>query len=186
MQQYNYSGPNNAAITLSASFDAVLTGDADVTGSIVVALARNGADVPQSTDFGTLVFESVLGADYRKQVCDPGRESQVEVERKMFGFDHADLGALLVRKWRLFPALEAVLQLHHDPRIAAQLALPPLYTLAVAVVAAARIAVIGPEFFDEDIIADTLGRLDIDVGDIEAISRAGEERFQTIYCELLG
>jgi len=56
MQQYIYSGgPGN--VTMSAMFDGTISGEASITGSLVVARAINGADVPLSTDFATLVYE---------------------------------------------------------------------------------------------------------------------------------
>ena len=61
MQQYFYSG-GPSAVTMSAMFDGTISGEARITGSLVVARAINGADVPLSTDFGTLVFE-ILALD---------------------------------------------------------------------------------------------------------------------------
>jgi len=38
-----------------------------------------------------------------------------ETEREVLGFDHAQVGALLVEKWKLSPMLEESIGLHHDP-----------------------------------------------------------------------
>jgi HD-like signal output (HDOD) protein len=39
-----------------------------------------------------------------------------ETERELLGFDHAQVGALLVNKWKLSPLLEETIGLHHDPQ----------------------------------------------------------------------
>jgi len=61
MQQYIYSGPADI-VTMSALFDGSISGEASITGALVVARAQNGADVPLTRDFGTLVFE-ILALD---------------------------------------------------------------------------------------------------------------------------
>ncbi|MEZ4388738.1 MAG: HDOD domain-containing protein [Candidatus Krumholzibacteriia bacterium] len=38
-----------------------------------------------------------------------------ETEQELLGFDHAQVGALLVGKWKLSPMLEDVIGHHHDP-----------------------------------------------------------------------
>lgn len=60
MQQYIYSGVSNSLVTLSAVIDGVTSGEAFIEGSLVVARAFNGADVPMSTDFSTLTREILL------------------------------------------------------------------------------------------------------------------------------
>ena len=39
----------------------------------------------------------------------------LDVEREMFGFDHADLGGMLLRKWRFPESLEQAVWRHHQP-----------------------------------------------------------------------
>ncbi len=56
MQQYDYSGAGST-VNLSALVTGTTSGEARITSSIVVIKASNGADVPVSTDYGTLVFE---------------------------------------------------------------------------------------------------------------------------------
>lgn len=41
------------------------------------------------------------------------------VEQEMFGFDHAELGAALLERWNLPPALTAAVRYHHEPERAA-------------------------------------------------------------------
>jgi len=54
-------------------------------------------------------------------------------ERKIFGFDHADVGRLLMQRWKLPPNIEEVVAFHHQPQRAA------LYPMEAAVVHVADI-----------------------------------------------
>ncbi len=50
------------------------------------------------------------------QILEASSEAQVPyylVERDLLGFDHGDLGALLIREWNLSPALEEAVRRHH-------------------------------------------------------------------------
>jgi len=38
----------------------------------------------------------------------------IDAERKVFGFDHAELGACVVAKWKLSESLETAIRFHHD------------------------------------------------------------------------
>lgn len=110
-------------------------------------LARHAAHRPSADPFlcgllhdvGTMALERVLGARYLAAGFAPGDDAQLEVERATFGVDHCDLGAMVAARWQLFPELELVAQLHHDPEAADALALPPATQAAIDVVALARI-----------------------------------------------
>ena len=91
-------------------------------------------------DLGTLVLDRLFGPRYARLGIVPGDERQVALEQEQFGFDHADLGAMAVARWNLFPELELVVQLHHDPLAAERLALPVATRVAVELVALARLA----------------------------------------------
>ncbi len=93
-------------------------------------------------DIGTLVLDRLLGARYAKLALVPGDERQCEREQAEFGFDHADLGALAVARWNLFPELELVAQLHHQPLEAERLRLDAPAQAAIELVALARLMVL--------------------------------------------
>jgi putative nucleotidyltransferase with HDIG domain len=64
-------------------------------------------------DVGRLVL---IGLDPRFEASvepDAGPEARVRAERDRFGIDHALAGAVLVRRWRLPPALAAAVERHH-------------------------------------------------------------------------
>jgi len=48
--------------------------------------------------------------------------SEVEAEQQIFGFNHCDVGSLLVQRWGLSEHLEKAVFLHHEPELAAALA----------------------------------------------------------------
>ncbi len=47
--------------------------------------------------------------------------SFADVEREVFGFDHAEIGAQVARKWKLPGNLEAAIRYHHEPESLAKL-----------------------------------------------------------------
>ncbi len=54
-------------------------------------------------------YEQVVARVYNEKV------SFIEAERDQFGFDHAELGALIATKWNLPPNLIGVIRNHHNP-----------------------------------------------------------------------
>lgn len=68
-------------------------------------------------DLGKIALNNVAPDDYAKVVARVynDRVSFVTAEREVFGFDHAEFGALVVEKWRLAPRLESAIRLHHTP-----------------------------------------------------------------------
>ena len=95
-------------------------------------------------DVGTMALEHFVGRSYTTAGFAPGDERQVAIERDSLGFDHCDLGAMIAARWQLFPELELVTQLHHEPDAAAELALAPSARAAIDIVALAR-AVVAPQ-----------------------------------------
>lgn len=93
-------------------------------------------------DIGTLVLDRLLGERYARLALVPGEERQCEVEQRELGFDHADLGALAVARWNLFPELELVAQLHHHPLEGERLKLAATAQAAIELVALARLMVL--------------------------------------------
>jgi putative nucleotidyltransferase with HDIG domain len=99
----------------------------------------------------------------------------VDVEREAFGFDHAEVGALVVAKWSFSPQLQEAVRWHHDPRQATE---SP--TFAALVSLANSIAVkleIGPE-----------KRKDLDLASLDAAAMLGldGERLDQLFAESRG
>lgn len=65
-------------------------------------------------DIGKLAFEKLLrGTDTSQPEWN--KASFLELERALFGIDHAMLGAEMARRWRLPENLVHTIQYHHDP-----------------------------------------------------------------------
>lgn len=93
-------------------------------------------------DIGTLVLDRLFGERYARLGIVPGDERQVALEQQEFGFDHTDLGAMAVARWKLFPELELVVQLHHQPLVADLLGLPASARAVIELVALARLSLV--------------------------------------------
>lgn len=68
-------------------------------------------------DVGKLAFDARFRGDYLRQVAPHIRPDRTftEAERKAFGFDHAQLGAELARRWKLPDRIVNAIAFHHDP-----------------------------------------------------------------------
>ncbi len=67
-------------------------------------------------DVGKLVLASAEGRKYGTltQLADAEGASLVELERKVFGFDHSEIGARLLERWRLPAEVVAPIRHHHN------------------------------------------------------------------------
>jgi putative nucleotidyltransferase with HDIG domain len=70
----------------------------------------------QAPEKMTLVVQEVYNT--------PGGASFCEMEKQVFGFDHAELGQLVAKKWNFAEEIELVIGHHHQPR--ARQGIPPL------------------------------------------------------------
>lgn len=66
----------------------------------------------------TIVVENVYN--------NPGGASFCELEREVFGFDHAELGRVIARKWNFSEEIELVIGKHHQVRPTRDRSMPPL------------------------------------------------------------
>lgn len=68
-------------------------------------------------DIGKLVLSQNFAQRYKKVEEKVVKEdfSYREAEGEIFGFDHAQVGALLVKKWNFSQELEKVIEFHHEP-----------------------------------------------------------------------
>jgi HD-like signal output (HDOD) protein len=68
-------------------------------------------------DIGKLVLNHQVPEVFDEIVQVVYNENQPfnETERRYLGFDHAQVGALLINKWNLSPVLEETILRHHDP-----------------------------------------------------------------------
>jgi len=68
-------------------------------------------------DIGKLVLSQNFSQKYRKVEEKAVRDkvSYREAENEILGFDHTQVGALLLRKWNFSQDLEKVIEFHHEP-----------------------------------------------------------------------
>jgi putative nucleotidyltransferase with HDIG domain len=68
-------------------------------------------------DLGKIAINNSAPDEYSRVVAQVYNEGVgfVEAEREIFGFDHAEVGALVAAKWKLPPRLETAIRLHHSP-----------------------------------------------------------------------
>lgn len=75
----------------------------------------------------------------------------IDAENELFETNHADLGFLLAKKWKLSVLLANCIKYHHDPLSSS---MPQVSTLAYA---ANKISHDEPDLFDEELIKEQLG-----------------------------
>lgn len=121
---------------------------------VAAAIARrlasklDGVGVEESFISGLLhdIGKSVLNINFFDKYSEVVRETYntdgdwVRIERKLLGFDHSQVGAVVVRKWNLARTLEEAVRYHHNPKVAGEF---PVLTATVALA---------------DEIANTLGK----------------------------
>lgn len=75
-------------------------------------------------DIGKVIMNNGARDRYQQAMllCKQEGLSSVEAEHRTFGFSHVDVGAVLVQRWELTPALEQAVFLHHDPELAESIA----------------------------------------------------------------
>ncbi|MFO1476322.1 MAG: HDOD domain-containing protein [Verrucomicrobiota bacterium] len=68
-------------------------------------------------DVGRLVFASAEGIEYSRLLARAGKDrlDVVELERTVYGFDHAEMGAHLLRRWHLPEGIVGGVRFHHHP-----------------------------------------------------------------------
>lgn len=71
-------------------------------------------------DVGRLVMVSQMPSVYRELVDESRHKGELmyRLERRVLGFDHADVGAALLARWRLPPSLIGTVAHHHQPAAA--------------------------------------------------------------------
>lgn len=88
-------------------------------------------------DVGTMALEQVMRPGYTTLFA-PGDDHQLRIERDTYGFDHADLGAMVAARWNLFPELGLIAQLHHEPEACDAIGMAPATRAMIERVALAR------------------------------------------------
>ena len=70
-------------------------------------------------DIGKIILSRYLTTAVKQQILDTAEAEQlpyVEAERKVLGFDHAQVGGVMGKRWGFPEILVECIQRHHDPR----------------------------------------------------------------------
>ena len=67
-------------------------------------------------DFGKLALAATFMSYHEQVDAQATPEERVRRESELFGLDHAKLGGVLARRWRLPSVLRESIERHHDPR----------------------------------------------------------------------
>jgi len=71
-------------------------------------------------DIGKVVISHTLNAESQatlRQIIDHGEHTVLEAEREILGVDHAEIGACLLRQWRLPDVIVEAVANHHAPQL---------------------------------------------------------------------
>ena len=69
-------------------------------------------------DLGYLILSRYFADNYRDVIHKLNNgETLLEAEKNVFGFDHADMGAWLAKKWQLPEHIKDTVQYHHSPSL---------------------------------------------------------------------
>jgi putative nucleotidyltransferase with HDIG domain len=113
-------------------------------------------------DIGKLVLNQVMVTDYARinDFISQYHMSLWEIEKKLIGIDHAQVGGLMAEKWSLPASLGEAIRFHHYPAAAPNPTLPAIVNLANSL----AIHRAHPEngLFSDDISPETLEILGID------------------------
>ena len=68
-------------------------------------------------DIGKVVLDSNAPEEYSQvmELVYNGEQSFIDAETDVFGFDHSEIGAMVVNRWNLTPELQEAVRLHHQP-----------------------------------------------------------------------
>lgn len=99
----------------------------------------------------------------------------IEAENEMFETNHADMGFLLAKKWKLSVLLANCIKYHHDPMSSS---MPQVSALAYA---ANKISHDEPDLFEEAIVKEQLG---LDVSQLMAYRETVIERSNALFATL--
>lgn len=83
-------------------------------------------------DIGKLVLNQVMVTDYARinEIMNQYHLSLWEIEKKVIGIDHAQVGSLMAEKWSLPGTLGEAIRYHHYPTTAEKPVLPAIVNLA--------------------------------------------------------
>lgn len=127
-------------------------------------------------DIGKIILNIVDNIAYQKVRTDVKNGIDIiEAENDFFETNHADMGFLLAKKWKLSVLLANCIKYHHDPLSSS---MPQVSTLAYV---ANKISHEEPDVFDENLVKDQLG---LEISEIMAYSDIVNEKTNALFATL--
>jgi len=136
-------------------------------------------------DLGLLVIyqqEAALAGAVKRQI-DEQHQLRDQAEREILGYDHAEVGALLIKAWGLSEALSEITRCHHQYQLA-QSNQSATLILALANLLAETDAVSANG--SDTRLASMVEQLDINADDLAEILETGEQQCAEIRSIILG
>jgi putative nucleotidyltransferase with HDIG domain len=118
-----------------------------------------------------------LSAEKRIPVC--------EAEREVLGFDHAQVGALLLKEWKIPVPLETAVRFHHSPSGIPSALEPSLLNVADTLAIAMGMGKSGSSVVPE-IGKDSWETTGLSVGVFQPVVRQGDKQIDDITAAFLG
>ncbi len=159
---------HSLAVALTARLLARESGYKEIEQAFIAGLIH---------DIGKPVLDKNLGEEYQAIVEEVYNSDRTfhEAEQERLGFDHCEIGGLVVSKWKLAEELEEAVRLHHEPKKAT---LDPVLCASVSLANLICVKLgIGPERDPElDLsFVDATSMLSIDAGQLDLIFNTVEE-----------
>ncbi len=152
---------------VAAEYLAEKTGIADAGDAFTIGFLH---------DIGKILLNIVDTMAYQKvRTSVKNGMDIIEAENEMFETNHADMGFLLAKKWKLSVLLANCIKYHHDPMSSS---MPQVSALAYA---ANKISHEEPDLFDESIIKEQLG---LDVSTLMQYRDAINEKANVLFATL--
>lgn len=127
-------------------------------------------------DIGKIILNIVDTMAYQKvRTATKNGIDIIDAENEVFETNHADLGFLLAKKWKLSVLLANCIKYHHDPMSSS---MPQVSTLAYV---ANKISHDEPEIFDESLVKEQLG---LQVSEIMSYREEIVEKTNALYATL--
>lgn len=140
-------------------------------------------------DLGRLLFLSLLPDESQavlRRISGRGELGLFQAEREVIGFDHAEAGGELIKRWSLPASLEETVRFHHEPARAEHFPLEvALVHLADAVAHAAQSGA-DIEAYLPGIDAVVWERTGLELDDLEPIVRKVQAQFKGVRAALGG
>ena len=70
-------------------------------------------------DIGKIPILACFPSQYNA-IADNSKEALIDMEQKVFGFDHCFIGKMITKQWAIGEKMEAVVSDHHDPKPATE------------------------------------------------------------------